>query len=106
MSKNGNDANMESLHNKIAPNESPDPNAKKRFLKPLIWIEKNIDEENEENKMKKKELNVFNLFNIKYFNNLDEGLNEISTLKFRSLIVVVCGEFIKDFFTAFSFRLI
>ena len=98
MSKIANDANKESLHNKIAPNESPDPNAKKRFLKPLIWIEKNIDEENEENKMKKKELNVFNLFNIKYFNNLDEGLNEISTLKFRSLIVVVCGEFIKDFF--------
>ena len=98
MSKNANDANTESLHNKIAPNESPDPNAKKKFLKPLIWIEKNIDEENEENKKKKEELNVFNLFNIKYFNNLDKGLNEISTIKFRSLIVVVCGEFIKDFF--------
>ena len=42
MSKNANDANTESLHNKIAPNESPDPNAKKKFLKPLIWIEKNI----------------------------------------------------------------
>ena len=54
MSKNANDANTESLHNKIVPNESPDPNTKKKFLKPLIWIEKNIDEENEENKKKKK----------------------------------------------------
>ncbi len=98
MSKNANDANTESLHKKIAPNESPDPNAKKKFLKPLIWIEKNIDEENEENKKKKEELNVFNLFNIKYFNNLDKGLNEILTIKFRSLIVVVCEEFIEDFF--------
>ena len=98
MSKNANDANTESLHNKIAPNESPDPNAKKKFLKPLIWIEKNIDEENEENKKKKKKLNVFNLFNIKYFTKLDEGLNEISIIKFRALIVVVCGEFIIDFF--------
>ncbi len=38
MSKNANDANTESLHKKIAPNESHDPNAKKKFLKPLIWI--------------------------------------------------------------------
>ena len=49
-------------------------------------------------KRKKKKLNVFNLFNIKYFTKLDEGLNEISIIKFRALIVVVCGEFIIDFF--------
>ena len=74
-------------------------NSEKQDLKHLIWIDPNID--NDENQGYVKSMKELGFSNIQCFKTTNEGINYIKTIKFESSKIILCGrlyiEFIKKF---------
>ena len=65
----------------------------------IVWIDANID--NEENKNYLKEINSLEYLDIKYFNNVEDGINYIKTIKFEDTKIIISGELYINFIEKF-----
>lgn len=78
---------------------------KKRFVFKdfLIWIDPNLD--NEENSEYKDELEYLVFHKIKLFKNIEKALNTIKSIKFEEAIKIVSGSFYLKFIDDFKINL-
>ena len=70
----------------------------------IIWIDENID--NEENTKYQKELESIDLFNFRFFKEIDIAINHMKYIKFQETKVIISGKLYSEFVNKFKENII